>query len=118
LQGEQLARELNRYRIMVIPSRVLEGFGVVALEGIASGCVVVGADAGGLPEAIGPAGRVFPMGDARALASDIRHLIREPATVENHRLAAKDHLARHNQRKIASAYAAICHRARLNAGGR
>lgn len=118
LQGEQLARELNRYRIMVIPSRVLEGFGVVALEGIASGCVVVGADAGGLPEAIGPAGRVFPIGDAGALASDIRILLSDPASVERHRLAARDHLARHNLGKTASAYAAICHRARQGADGR
>ena len=35
-------------------------FGVVALEGIACGCVIVGSEGGGLEEAIGPCGVTFP----------------------------------------------------------
>ena len=48
LQGETLVRTLNAHRIMVVPSRTPEPFGVVALEGIACGCVVVGSEGGGL----------------------------------------------------------------------
>ena len=33
--------------------------GIVALEGIACGCVPIGTAEGGLPEAIGPCGRSF-----------------------------------------------------------
>ena len=58
--GEKLNRLLNAHRIMVVPSREGEGFGVVALEGIACGCVVVGSTHGGLSEAIGQCGRIFP----------------------------------------------------------
>ena len=48
LQGEELVRTLNRHRVMVVPSRTPEPFGVVALEGIACGCAVVGSERGGL----------------------------------------------------------------------
>ena len=42
LRGEALAREYNRHTVSVIPSRWLEPFGLVALEAIACGCIVVG----------------------------------------------------------------------------
>jgi glycosyltransferase involved in cell wall biosynthesis len=44
----QLNELLNAHKILVVPSRFGEGFGVVALEGIACGCVVVGSTFGGL----------------------------------------------------------------------
>ena len=56
----ELNELLNAHRIMVVPTRYGEGFGVAALEGIACGCVVVGSDCGGLPEAIGPARKLKP----------------------------------------------------------
>src|SRR5689334_13350053 len=72
--GSDLARYLARHRVMAVPSRCEEGFGIVALEGIACGCVVVGTNLGGLPEAIGPVGIVVPNGDsgARSFASATR----------------------------------------------
>src|SRR5262249_45232558 len=44
---------LRRHRVLVVPSLWAEPFGVVALEGLACGCIVIGSDRGGLPEAIG-----------------------------------------------------------------
>ena len=41
-RGRELAALLNDCRILVVPSLWAEPFGVVALEGIACGCVVVG----------------------------------------------------------------------------
>lgn len=111
MRGEALARELNRYQIMVIPSRVLEGFGVVALEGIASGCVVVGADAGGLPEAIGAAGRIFPMGDAPAMARQIKDLLGNRNAMKHHQSHAAEHLQRHTAARAAAGYGAVCEKA-------
>src|SRR2546423_11563028 len=39
-----LAQLLNEHQIMVVPSRWQEPFGIVALEGIACGCIVVGSE--------------------------------------------------------------------------
>ena len=52
LRGSALAEIMRQHKILIVPSRYAEPFGVVALEGIASGCVVVGSNRGGLPEAI------------------------------------------------------------------
>jgi glycogen synthase len=72
--------EVARHKIMVVPSLCKEGFGVVALEGIAAGCVVVASSSGGLPETVGPCGLLFPRGDVAALASQLKLLLANPAT--------------------------------------
>jgi glycogen synthase len=51
--GTALADEYRRHRVVAVPSRWREPFGIVAIEGIACGCRVVGADDGGLEDAIG-----------------------------------------------------------------
>lgn len=68
-----------RHRIMVVPSLWEEPFGVVALEGIAAGCAVVASRGGGLPEAVGPCGILFPNGDVAALASALKDLMTSPS---------------------------------------
>ena len=57
--------------IMIVPSIWEEPFGVVALEGIAAGCAVVASQGGGLPEAVGPCGILFPNGDVEG--AGLRH---------------------------------------------
>jgi glycosyltransferase involved in cell wall biosynthesis len=102
--GEELVRLLNEHRIMVIPSRWNEPFGVVALEGIACGCVVVGSSGGGLPEAIGPCGVTFPNGDAQALGSALSNLLSGPDTLDIYRQEAAQHLARHEAARVSEDY--------------
>lgn len=104
MHGPALARVLNQYRIMVIPSRWDEPFGVVALEGIACGCVTVGSSGGGLPEAMGPCGVTFPNGNAAALAGALAGLLRDPARQRALQAHAAGHLARHTPRLIAEGY--------------
>ncbi|MEP6685896.1 MAG: glycosyltransferase family 4 protein, partial [Verrucomicrobiota bacterium] len=70
--GTALAEILNQHRILVVPSRWPEPFGVVALEGVACGCVVIGSEDGGLKDAIGPCGVTFPNGDEKALAETLQ----------------------------------------------
>ena len=100
----RLVEILNHHRILVVPSRWPEPFGIVALEGIACGCVAVGSDQGGLPEAIGPCGVTFLNNDARALANSLAQLINDPARREMLRGNASSHLARFSKRHVAEAY--------------
>jgi glycogen synthase len=57
-----------KHRVFAIPSVFAEPFGVVALEGIASGCAIVASVEGGLPDAVGSCGLYFRNGDAKGLA--------------------------------------------------
>ena len=102
--GEELANLLRQHEILVVPSLWQEPFGIVALEGIACGCVVVGSAGGGLTEAIGPCGVTFPNGDARALADAIARLLDNPAERERLRQTAPNHLARFTPRRVAALY--------------
>jgi glycogen synthase len=97
---------LNRHRLMVVPSRYDEPFGVVALEGIACGCVVVGSAGGGLPEAIGPCGRTFRNGSVEDLTAVLAEMLRHPERLAELRAGAAEHLARHGSARIARLYAA------------
>jgi glycogen synthase len=99
--GNELVTQLNRHRIMVLPSRYNEPFGIAALEGIACGCVVVGSAGGGLPEAIGPCGRTFPNGSVADLAAVLDDLLRRPEKLAALRASAAAHLARHGSDLIA-----------------
>ncbi len=102
-RGPELAAILNRHKLLVVPSRWPEPFGIVALEGIASGCVVIGSSQGGLPEAIGPCGVTFPNGDASALAREIRTLMnsdRRRQLLD----AAPAHLAKFRRAAVAERY--------------
>jgi len=77
MQNEPLARMLNRHRIMIVPSLDVEGFGIVALEGLACGCKMLVSNAGGLAEAVDGHGETFQMGDTEAL-----HLLLEKSLEE------------------------------------
>ena len=94
IQGEALVRELNRHQLMVIPSRWREPFGVVALEGLACGCVVLASDGGGLPDAIGPAGLLFRRGDQADLTRQLQLLLQDCHLRAQLRSQAPAHLAR------------------------
>jgi glycosyltransferase involved in cell wall biosynthesis len=114
LKDKALAEELNRHQLLAVPSRWEEPFGVVALEGIACGCLVVGSSAGGLSDAIGQCGITFKNGDASDLARAIRELLERPVAQEDRQIMA-DHLWRHRSEVVARRYLKIF--AHLCAGG-
>jgi glycogen(starch) synthase len=105
--GEKLVQLLNEHRIMVVPSRWNEPFGVVALEGIACGCTVVGSSGGGLPEAIGPCGGTFPNGDVQGLAAALMVSMKHGSIDPENSLLSAGHLARHQAHVVAQAYAHV-----------
>lgn len=102
--GEELVRLLNRHRVMVIPSLWAEPFGVVALEGIACGCAIIGSEDGGLKEAIGPCGITFENGNARSLADGLKGLLADEGRAKSFRRAGRKHLERFKAREIAREY--------------
>jgi glycosyltransferase involved in cell wall biosynthesis len=102
--GSDLARFVARHRVMAIPSRLAEGFGIVALEGIACGCAVVGTALGGLPEAIGPCGVTVPNADTSAMARALRSLLEDNRLLAGYRACAPVHLARHSRSEVARSY--------------
>ena len=104
LTGDALVRRLNGHRIIVVPSRWAEPYGLVALEGIACGCAVIGSDKGGLPCAMGACGVTFPNGDATALAAAIESLLADDALVARLNSSAPAHLAEHTIATVAAAY--------------
>lgn len=68
--------------IAVVPSEY-EGFGFPAGEAMACGLPVVSTDGGALPEVVGDAASVVPVGNPSALAGAIEELLNNPAMREN-----------------------------------
>lgn len=102
--SKQLVEMLNQHSILVVPSRWREPFGIVALEAIACGCVVVGSDGGGLAEAIGPCGMTFRNGDSRDLSVVLERLLHNAGEREALRRNASSHLAPFAKRRVAMLY--------------
>ncbi len=72
--------------IAVVPSEY-EGFGFPAGEAMACGLPVVSTDGGALPEVVGDAASVVPVGNPDALADAIDALLQDPALRERYAVA-------------------------------
>jgi glycosyltransferase involved in cell wall biosynthesis len=96
--------EVAQHKIMVIPSVWAEPFGIVALEGLAAGCVLVASSAGGLPEAVGPCGILFPCGDVKALASALQELLQNASLRKRLMSESQSHLRRFRPEIVARQY--------------
>ncbi len=101
---QELVQILNAHQILVVPSCWQEPFGIVALEGIACGCVVVGSDVGGVKEAIGPCGVTFPQKDYKALTQVLASFLKNPDKLDVYRQSADQHLSHHHKARVAQAY--------------
>ena len=77
---------------------------MVALEGVAAGCVVVASSAGGLPEAVGPCGILYPNGDVTAMASALDALLINPSLRQKLMSESARHLERFHPEAVAKKY--------------
>ncbi len=77
LDAAQMAALFGQATICVTPS-LYEGFGLPAVEAMATGAAVVATDGGALPEVVGEAGVIVPAGDADALEAAIGALLDDP----------------------------------------
>ncbi len=96
-----------QHRIMAIPSRWAEPFGIVALEGIAAGCAIIASSAGGLPEAVGPCGVLFGNGDVQALADRLQDLLTSPHMGEDLQRERAAHLKQFEPGVVARRYVEV-----------
>jgi len=107
LSGPALARTLSAHRVLVVPSRWQEPFGVVALEGLACGLRVVASNVGGLPEAVGSCGQLFVPGSAQSLADRLDAELSRPALPQDAPdPAVQAHLAPYRAASVAAEYLA------------
>ncbi len=80
VEESRLASVYNLADVFVMPTRLLEMFGMSAVEAQACGKPVVASDCGGLREVVPTnCGARFPVGNADALAAEIAQLIDDPA---------------------------------------
>lgn len=104
LGPEESNRVLNRNSIAVIPSRMPEPFGTVAVEAAAAGCVVLYANHGGLPASAGKHAVSFTPLDADSLYHQLRALLLDPNDVASRRTEAMEHAHRHRESIMVDRY--------------
>lgn len=89
----------------VIPSHA-EAFGQTAIEALASGTCVIGADVGGIPETLPDSSRaeaLFPAANPRTLAERLRAVLASPSTLATLAGQGRDHVLRqHDSTRIAA----------------
>jgi glycogen synthase len=102
--GEALVEQLNRHRVIVVPSRWQEPFGLVALEGIACGCRAIIAESGGLLEAAGRHAIVFEHESDSALADAIERALKDKFDWEDYWRSTEEHLRPHRASEVARRY--------------
>jgi glycosyltransferase involved in cell wall biosynthesis len=107
LRGEALVTCLNKHKYLIVPSMWEEPFGMVALEGMACGCIPIVSDGGGLPEAVGDAGIIFRRGDVDSLVDSMLKIIENDCLQKELRQLAVLHLKAHCSKVVTQQYEAI-----------
>jgi glycosyltransferase involved in cell wall biosynthesis len=78
VRDEDLPSLYRAADLFVLPTRALEGFGLVAIEAMACGTPALGTPVGALPEVLGPLGLLFEAAEPGAIAAGIRRFLAEP----------------------------------------
>ena len=101
------APHYNWADIVVVPSTKPEPFGLVAIEGMAAGHCVIGANHGGIPEIVvdGLTGTLVAPGSVESLTAAIAGYVRDPARARREGIAGRERFAakfdeRHYKSKI------------------
>ncbi|QIL20510.1 glycosyltransferase [Thermomonas sp. HDW16] len=105
--SEGVANMMRSCRVLVVPSVYEEPFGIVALEGLSSGCRVVVTRKGGLPEAVGAFGIVVDatpeslrVGMSSAL-SDCDHPVQDQSGLRRYLTSRRSEIVgRHYERVV------------------
>jgi phosphatidylinositol alpha-mannosyltransferase len=106
ISEEEKARRLRGANVLVAPSLHGESFGVVLLEGMAAGTIVVASDIPGYANVARP-GRdalLVPPGDADALAGAVRKALEGGPAIEAIRASALERAKAHSLAALAQRY--------------
>jgi glycogen synthase len=105
--GKELAEIMRDHRIMVVPSHYNEPFGIVAIEGLASGCRLIVSRNGGLVDAVGPHALTFENGNVEELAACVLKALGEPLCCGKIPEPIVAHLSRHRSEVAAEQYLSV-----------
>jgi glycosyltransferase involved in cell wall biosynthesis len=105
---DEVAAAMASAAVVAVPSVYREPLGLVAIEAMASGAIVVASATGGLVETVenGVSGLTVPPGDVKALAAALEQAIRiaaDPQDGSAMRAAARTIAERHDHRRAAAA---------------
>ncbi len=102
--GDDMLHALYRVADLCIVPSIYEPFGLVALEAMASGCLCVVADTGGLREVVpddGTVGLRFPASDSRALGEIVGHVLSDDEAHAQLVAEAREHVLRFDWAEVA-----------------
>ena len=102
--GDDMLHSLYRVAEVCIVPSIYEPFGLVALEAMASGCLCVVADTGGLREVVpddGTVGLRFPARDSEALAAILQQVLSDDAARAQLVAEAREHVLRFDWAAVA-----------------
>jgi glycogen(starch) synthase len=102
--GDDMLHSLYRIADLCIVPSIYEPFGIVALEAMASGCLCVVADTGGLREVIpddGTVGLRFPSRDSAALSDILERVLTDDAERAQLVAEAREHVLRFDWAEVA-----------------
>jgi glycogen(starch) synthase len=108
--GDDMLHSLYRVADLCIVPSIYEPFGLVALEAMASGCLCVVADTGGLREVVpedGTAGLRFPAHDAEALQAILEQVLTDDAARNQLVEEAREHVLAFSWPEVARRTAGI-----------
>lgn len=91
IASEEINRLYARANVAIVPSEY-EGFGLPAAEAMASGIPLISSDGGALPEVVGDAGIVVPVGDSNAIADAVTMLLNDPEKREQLSQAGRERM--------------------------
>jgi glycogen synthase len=107
--GDDVLHSLYRIADLTIVPSLYEPFGLVALEAMASGCVCIAADTGGLREVVphDEAGLRFPARDPAAIAHVAERVLSDDALRDRLVTEAHEHVLRFDWNDVAERTAAV-----------
>jgi glycogen(starch) synthase len=108
--GDDMLHSLYRVSDLCIVPSIYEPFGLVALEAMASGCLCVVADTGGLREVVpvdGTVGLRFPCRDATALGAILERILTDHGARARLVAEAREHVLRFDWAEVAHRTAEI-----------
>jgi glycosyltransferase involved in cell wall biosynthesis len=91
LRNEEVIQKMDQSNIVLVPSRAIEGFGIVAIEAALREVVVIASDIGGLSYTVEDkkSGFLVPADDPIAIAEKVKEILKDPDSLEKIRKYAR-----------------------------